>query len=127
MYNMNDKTPPQELNIEGQKEWNRVIELLGEKGFLEDLDRQALMAYCDAVSEYIELMKRCNKMPPMIKTTKGNWVQNPVLSAKRAARDALLKASKDFGLTPWARSRMDVLEKEDMDEFSQFIKKQKKA
>ena len=120
-----DKNAPDDLNIEGQKEWDRVVALLDDKGFLDDLDRQALFAYCDAAAEFKDLVRRCNKMPPMIKTEKGNWVQNPVLCAKRSARDALLKASKDFGLTPWARSRMDVLEKEAEDEFTAFLKKGK--
>lgn len=117
-----DKKAPSDLSIEGQREWKRIVALLDKRGFLEDLDRQALFAYCDAVAEFTDLVRKCNKMPPMIKTEKGNWVQNPVLCAKRAARDAMLKASKDFGLTPWARSRMEVLEKDAQDDFNAFLK-----
>jgi P27 family predicted phage terminase small subunit len=119
---MFDISPPDSLGERGRQEWERMMPLISGRSFVSDMDRQALFAYCDAVGEYQQLVEECNKTPPMIMTEKGNYVQHPLLCAKRAARDALIKASKEFALTPWARAKIGELEPEQADEFGAFRK-----
>jgi P27 family predicted phage terminase small subunit len=116
-----DKEPPVNLGPTGQAEWGRMMQLLGDVGFSSDLDRQTLFSYCEAFQEYDDLVAKVAKTGPLVRTEKGNWIQSPLLCAKNKAGDRMLKISKEFGLTPWSRSRMDCLEKQAEDAFASFL------
>jgi len=124
---MDDLTPPPELNDGAKAEWRRIIDLLGKKGFIEDLDRGTISAYVEAYAEFHQLSAMVKKTGPVLKTEKGNWTYHPVVAMKNQAAERLVKFSKDLGLTPWSRSKMDMMEKEAEDEFTAFIKAGKAA
>ena len=116
-----DRSPPLNLSPTGAMEWGRMMDLMDKAGFAGEMDRQALYAYCEAFQEFDDLVGKVKKTGPLIKTEKGNWIQSPLLCAKNKASERMLKAAKDFGLTPWARSKMDCLERDAQDEFSKFL------
>ena len=120
-----DKSPPDALTDKGKEEWRRVLRLLDKKGFIEDLDRSAIQAYCEACAEFNEMSRLVQKSGPVMKTEKGNWVFHPLVACKNQAAERMMKFAKDLGLTPWARSKMDAMEKDAEDEFSAFLKKNK--
>lgn len=44
----------------------------------------------------------------MIRTTNGNWVQNPIVGMANVSTREMMKIALEFGLTPSSRSRIDV-------------------
>lgn len=44
----------------------------------------------------------------MIRTTNGNWVQNPIVGMANVSTREMMKIATEFGLTPSSRSRIDV-------------------
>jgi len=118
-------SPPDGLNAVGAGEWVRVIKLSSENGLAGELDRQALYVYCEAFQEFDNLVKRCAQEDYITISEKGLPYQNPVFGMKNKAAERLLKAAKEFGLTPWARSKIDLPDAPNEDEFTAFLKKGK--
>ena len=117
-----DLRSPDGLNTVGAKEWARVVKELNATNFVDEKDRQALFVYCEAVQEFDYLLKRLAKEDHVAMSANGALYQHPLVGAKNKAAERLIKTAKEFGLTPWARSKMDVLEKEAKDEFANFLK-----
>lgn len=115
-------TVPAILNHDGAEEWRRVWKQLGKMRILSDADRQNLMLYCLAYQDLIKYSRDCNKGADVFETEKGYKVKSPEATLKREAAELMLKVSKEFGLTPQARKKMELLEKEAEDEFSAFLK-----
>jgi P27 family predicted phage terminase small subunit len=118
-------TPPDGLDKTGALEWHRAIKLMREIGANDEIDRQSLYVYCEAYQEFDALVKRCAKEDHITISEKGLPYQNPIVGMKNKAADRLLKASKEFAMTPLTRNRMGVMEKEAEDEFTAFIRKGK--
>lgn len=116
---------PDGLDSFGSAEWSRVIKLMRSMGTADELDRQSLYVYCEAFQEFDMLVKRCAKEDHVTISEKGLPYQNPIVGMKNKASERLLKASKEFAMTPLTRSKMGVMEQEAEDEFTAFIKKGK--
>lgn len=108
--------PPRHLPAAAVEEWQRVVPRLFECGLLTDIDQQALAAYCNAVAT---LERACETLAAMaerdpathgmmIRTTNGNAIQNPVLGTIRCAQHDVIRFAAEFGMTPSARSRINV-------------------
>lgn len=110
--------PPVSLGDAAKKEWNRVTKELASLGLVSNLDTSALAAYCIAFERFKEAneaLREVAKKDPlfkgmMIKTTGGNWIQNPLVGVARRAADDMLKFAAEFGMTPSARSRVAAIE-----------------
>lgn len=108
--------PPKHLSDLARVEWDRVIGRLYECGLMTDVDRPMLAAYCNAYAQWeqlsIDLQVMADADPKThgvsIMTTNGNWVQNPLVGAMRCARADMAKFALEFGMSPSARSRIDV-------------------
>ena len=108
--------PPRHLPPAAADEWRRVVPRLYECGLLADIDTQALAAYCNAVatleSACATLARMAENDPStrgmMIRTTNGNAIQNPVLGTIRCAQHDVVRFAAEFGMTPSARSRINV-------------------
>ncbi len=121
---------PDHLHGEAVAEWKRVSVDLYNAGILTKIDRAALAAYCQsygrwhkAESAILEMEKVDTKTGGlMIKTTNGNVIQNPLVGTANKAMADLVKYSEQFGMTPSARSRIDVERKDNQaDSTSKFF------
>lgn len=103
-------------------EWRRIVQSLGRERILTRLDRTTLALYCQAYADYVESLDYLNvmvkgedgklkKAGPLVKTSKGNIIQNPALSVKNKAFQILLKIAAEFGLSPSSRSNIQVQQK----------------
>jgi P27 family predicted phage terminase small subunit len=97
-------------------EWYRIAEQLCRLTLLTTVDINPLAAYCVAYARWRtaeEALAEMAKRDPMlngllVKTRNGAPMQNPlVATAAQAARD-MIRFAGEFGLTPAARSRIDV-------------------
>ena len=103
---------PNFLGAEGKAEWKRITPDLKKKGLLAKIDRASLAAYCEAWEDFVFLLNEYNKEGATITTEKGNIVQNPTLGAKNKAAERVLKIACQFGMTPAARTKIDVKEED---------------
>lgn len=109
-------SPPDHLQGEALAEWNRVAPGIHAMGILTCDDMPVLAAYCHAYETWAEARRAINKMREtgklgaglMIKTTNGNYVQNPLIGiANNAGRD-MVNFAGHFGLSPAIRARLAI-------------------
>jgi len=109
-------TPPAHLSDEAKVEWGRVVEQLFRLGLISEIDRAAFAAYCQAYGRWIQAERAIAKMAEkdllthalMIRTTNGNAIQNPLVGTANVAMMEMMRFASEFGMTPSARSRIDV-------------------
>jgi P27 family predicted phage terminase small subunit len=107
---------PAELCDDAKEEWARVSVELHRAGMLTTVDRGVLAAYCQAYGRFITaermLRKLAEKNPAtqglIIKTTNGNAIQNPLIGIANKAHNDMVRYAVEFGMTPSARSRIQV-------------------
>lgn len=113
---LSEPTPPPHLCDDAKVEWGRVIGTLVSCGLMTQIDRAALAAYCQAYGRWVQAeraLARMSEKDPnthalMVKTINGNAIQNPLVGTANKALELMMKAAAEFGMTPSARSRIDV-------------------
>ncbi len=114
---------PAHLNAEAVAEWDRIAPLLAQMGLLSNLDRANLAAYCLAWSRWVEAEKELEKGGTVVKSPNGYPIQNPYLAVANQAAKQMQSLGSEFGLSPSARSRLDVQsQSQERDDFSDFLK-----
>ncbi len=99
---------PAHLNATAREEWDRAaVELLA-LGLLTLADRAALALYCQAWGRLVEAETELAKSGTIIKSPTGYPIQNPWLSVAVKASEACHRYGQQFGLTPVARSHLQV-------------------
>lgn len=96
--------------------WAEYVDQLADVGLMTYLDVGALAAYCVTYARWQEAEQALRRMGAndpathgyVIKTSNKNFIQNPLLNVANAARDSWLKLAEQFGMTPSARSRLEV-------------------
>ena len=110
------KAPP-ELGEDARAEWRRTAKQLHDAGILTKLDRPALIAYCDAYGRWAQAQRVLATMAVadpligglMIRSSKGNAIQNPILSIANKAAADMVRYAVELGMTPSARTRVKVV------------------
>ena len=116
-------TAPAHLGKDAKREWRRLVRRLFEVGLMTDIDRGPLAAYCDAYGQWVE----ASRMVKAIRereagkgaaaregaglldwTSNGNTILHPLAGIVRTARADMVRYAAEFGMTPSARSRIDV-------------------
>lgn len=108
--------PPAFLTVDARKEWDHVATQLHRLGLLTMIDVAALAAYCQAYGRWLTAERAIAAMAErdqltgglMIKTTKGNAIQNPLVGTSNTASRDMVKYAAEFGLTPSARARIGL-------------------
>ncbi len=99
---------PKGLTGEASKEWNRIVPELMQAGFLTKLDRGALIRYCQAWEEWVELVDILRKSGSLIRGTKDQLIRNPLWLVRNDLEKTLSDLGRMLGLAPAPRRRMDV-------------------
>lgn len=86
--------------------WDYTLDHLIVMGVCTGADRDALLAYCEAVAAHRQASKLIAEGPPMIKGHRGVMVRNPAFALQREAAATLRAYAHEFGLTPSARSEI---------------------
>jgi len=125
--------PPEWLNNEGLKEWNRKVKMLYEQGTLALIDDTVLGAYCDAYADFVYAQQLCQTKDGetmlVIKTTNGNLICSPAYAIKRSARTEMTRLAAEFGMSPSGRSSINIPKRKTQEESKaqKWINKQKGA
>ena len=99
---------PPELCKVGKAEWQRMARILHDLGLLTGLDRGMLMAYCKSFEQWVEAVRMADKLGTVILTANKTPVQSPYVGIANRALANMMKIAVEFGLTPAARSRVQV-------------------
>lgn len=106
-------TCPQILKGEARREWNRVTGELEEMGMLARIDRAALTAYCVQWDLFVKCCHIIEEKEALtFQTESGYSVIIPEISIRNQAQDRMQKIMNEFGMTPVARTKINVTPKE---------------
>jgi P27 family predicted phage terminase small subunit len=105
--------PPEMLNEEALKEWNRVTVLLADVGLIVKLDRAVIAGYCMAWARWVECEKMLVTTGLIVKAPNGYPMYSPYLSASNKALDQVRQFSEQIGLSGSSRSRIKATEPDD--------------
>jgi P27 family predicted phage terminase small subunit len=120
---------PEELSEDAKIEWKRVAPELFRLGLLTVADRSVLAAYCEEWGVWITARRAISKMAErdlltgglMIKTEGGPPIENPLVGIAHKARRSMVTFAAEFGMTPSARSRIQMGAGEDLtNPFAEF-------
>lgn len=99
---------PPHLEGEARKEYQRITVELVKLKILSNIDRAALVGYCQAWGDYVHATKMIKKEGEVLYSDKGNAYINPWKNIQTSAIDRMLRFSSEFGMTPSSRSRIKV-------------------
>jgi P27 family predicted phage terminase small subunit len=88
--------------------WVETTGALESMGVLDSAHRHLIAAYCEAVATAEKSTEMINRTSLMVKGSRNNLVANKFLGIRRDALSQALKLAQEFGLTPAARTRIEV-------------------
>lgn len=103
-----EPTCPAWLDAEAKREWRRVVPYLLRIGLLSQIDRSALAAYCQNFARWYRAEKLLEEHGLVMITPQGFEMQRPEVGIANGAMKQMHKFMVEFGMTPAARSRINV-------------------
>lgn len=107
---------PEKLNKYGKEEWIRAGNELVDAGIFSTLDYALFETYCYYHGKHWEYEELLNSEGRVLLTDKGYAYMNPVVSLSKSAYETANKLAPLFGITPSARSRINLPKKQEKDE-----------
>ena len=98
---------PSWVDAEAGKHWKRLAPELDKLGLLTELDAAAFGILCCALADYITIRERIDSDGMAIEGSRGPR-KHPLYPALHAAEECLRWGFREFGMTPMARSRMNL-------------------
>ena len=99
---------PRSLPAEAKAEWRRIIGELEAAGLVASIDRAALVRYCTAWSDWVEIQGLLERSGKLLKGARGHFVRNPLWFMKQDAEQTLAELGRQLCLTPMARLRAGI-------------------
>lgn len=103
---------PAHLDAFAKQEWRRLVPILQRMRVLSEADFLALSTLCQTYSTLVKAATRLNKEGLIITTKSGYVQQNPVYSIANSCAEMMTRLTREFGLTPASRTRLEVQESE---------------
>lgn len=97
---------PEWLNAAARAEWHRLVPRLLERGLVEVIDLSTLVSYCTAFAELVDAEQRLAEEGSTVVTARGGLMLSPQVRRAQMARQQLIRAAAEFGLSPSARTRV---------------------
>jgi len=98
---------PADLSPEVRREWRKLAPILNRMGVLFEPDALALANLCRDIVEERNVSATCAKVGLIIQQ-KGFFSVNPLFHIQSEVRKRISNALREFGMTPSARSRLQV-------------------
>jgi len=113
--------PPIDMTDDAREVWIYTIQELKPMQIATSADRDALAAYCEAVSLHRRATRLLAQSEILIKGQKGNVVRNPAVQMQRDAASTMKAYAAEFGLTPRARSEFSTQNYGDGDDLDSLL------
>lgn len=104
--------PPDYLGEIARKFWNQTAEYLVDMDLLTQIDFSTFGDYCLIHEHTVRLHKKIEKEGYKFKTPNGHQQKKPEITTLRDFLDQKLKLARELGLTPAARSDINLSESE---------------
>jgi len=109
---------PEFLSDYARAEWDRIAVELFRLKLLTVVDIAPLAAYCESFAAWrtaVEKLKEMAARDPdtvalTVKTRHDSVMQNPLFLTMRQAASDMVRYASEFGFTPAARSRINIVE-----------------
>lgn len=111
--------PPPGLDVYARRAWREYAPMLTRLGLLTEADRQAFRALCIASSRFERAWVRLQRA---YRGKDGDEIRRAEVSVERAEHSQR-QLWAEFGMTPAARSRLDVYAPPAEDEQDEFARK----
>ncbi len=100
---------PKWLTGDARKEWERITPILHQMRCISDADLTMVAAYCFEWGLYVRLCRKLKKISSLTDTTtNGNEILSPLYNVRNAALKNWRSIATEFGLSPSARSRINI-------------------
>lgn len=99
---------PTWLSREGKAEWRRIVPQLEALGLIAKIDRALLAGLCESWSTWVACEKVIRQEGRTFKSPNGHICQRPEVAIGCKALKDLTRLGAEFGLSPSARSRLEV-------------------
>ena len=107
-------SPPEELiSEEAEKEWNRVVPQLIDIDIIGNLDRAALIGYCNSYSNYMKATRQLSKQP-LIKKETGK--RNQLVDVQKNYADEMRRFASLCGISMDSRIKAGMKMQEKKEE-----------
>lgn len=110
---------PDGMGADVREIWDYTLDELTAMGTVAAADRDSLVAYCEAVVLHRKASAILSHSTVLIKGLGGGMVRNPALAIQRDAAHTIRAFAQEFGLTPSARSRIQV-DRRDVEQSNPF-------
>lgn len=107
---------PSWLDDDAKREWFRVLPILFKAGLVTEADGTALAAYCQSYSMWKQATKTLQEGGFTNRAPGGYRMLRPEVAMVQRSLALIKQYCAEFGMTPSARSRMEVKPLEQMDE-----------
>jgi P27 family predicted phage terminase small subunit len=99
---------PDHLDAEAKRQWKQLTKMLLRIRVLTEADGLVLANLCQAWSTLVGAQTKLKESGLLLKTPSGYVQQSPLLGIVNNCTDTVIKLSREFGLTPSSRSRLEV-------------------
>jgi P27 family predicted phage terminase small subunit len=91
-----------------REHWDEISQMLKDQDVLTRMDNIALALLVDALAQYIQAKQEHEGGSVTITTAQGNVIQDPCVGVINKAWERVLKALREFGMTPSSRTAVSV-------------------
>lgn len=107
-------------------EWRRVVRELGNvPNLLKGIDADAIAMYCETYARWVQASQKLAQggMVEKLKTKTGGeyYAISPYMTIVSQCMATMKQFLSEFGMTPASRSRIQLPEEPEADEFEQFV------
>jgi P27 family predicted phage terminase small subunit len=114
---------PEWLDGKALEKWNETAPRLIQAGLLTALDREMWIRYCVTWELWWTNKELVRQRGDLYKTKSGHIQQSPAYTQMRALSHDLARMEQQFGMTPAARSQINLHPSTDDDPLAAFVKK----
>lgn len=101
-------TAPRWLSHAAKLQWKRLVTPLYECGLLTQVDQLALAMLCEAYATYQDARLLVEQEGMIAISEKGSPYLHPAVGIMNSSRRELLTWAREFGMTPSARTRIEI-------------------
>jgi P27 family predicted phage terminase small subunit len=119
-----DVKPPSHLSPSAKKAWTRIAATLAKVRILTEGDLPVFEALCDNYARYWEAVRMVTKTGgEVIRNGPLSLIRNPWATTREKAFEQFTKLAAQFGMTPSARTKIQVTKAGDEDSvLNEFLK-----
>ncbi|MBK5292166.1 MAG: phage terminase small subunit P27 family [Acidobacteriia bacterium] len=99
---------PKHLDAEARREWRRMVPILIRMRLLTEANQYLLANLCQSFSTLAKAQQKLSETGLLRKTPSGYLQQNPMLSVVNGCIEIIANLSREFGLTPRSRIRLQA-------------------